>query len=256
MSAATGAPSRFTRAGVLLAVAPLLVGFVVLIRVRPVSAQPAASAASSTRLVFLSDCAVCHGSTGRGTANGPSLLHVGAAAIDYWVSTGRMPLPLDHHGGRIARRPPKYPPAQLAALVRYVADLTGGGPAIPRVSTAHADAATGGVLYRLNCAACHSWAGTGGALEDREAPSLFAATPTQIAEAARTGPSPMPKFGEASLDGRQLDDVIAYVEVLDHADNRGGNPLGHSGPLGEGAVAIVIGLGLLIFFTRLIGTRT
>jgi ubiquinol-cytochrome c reductase cytochrome c subunit len=257
----TNAAGRRVRITGLVGVVPVLIGIAVFLCARPAGARPtqlspASISPASLRTVFLGDCAVCHGSTGRGTAAGPSLLGVGPAAIDYWVSTGRMPLAQDHHGARIDRRAPRYPPAEIAALVDYVAQLTGGGPAIPHPSTAGADAATGGVLYRLNCAACHSWAGTGGALEDREAPSLFAASPTQIAEAVRTGPEPMPTFGQAALTDEQLADVIAYIRVLDHADNRGGSPLWHAGPLAEGAVAIVIGLGALLIVTRLIGTRT
>ncbi len=224
------------------------------------SHQPHASAAvpstSEIRSVFLADCAVCHGARGQGTAAGPSLMGVGAATIDYWVSTGRMPLPPGHRGPRIDRRPPKYPPAVEHALVAYVAKLTGGGPPIPHISTKGADVAAGGELYRLNCAACHSWDGTGGALTKREAPSLKPATPTQIAEAVRTGPEPMPRFGESALDDEQLADVVAYVEALDHPDDRGGNGLSHAGPLAEGAVGIVIGLGALLVAIRVIGTRT
>jgi ubiquinol-cytochrome c reductase cytochrome c subunit len=245
--------------GTLLVAVPLAIGVVVLVAVHPAAARehtPTNDSTASIRSVFLSDCATCHGATGRGTETGPSLRGVGAAAVDYWVSTGRMPLAPDHHGARISRHPPKYPPSEIAQLVAYVAKLTGGGPPIPDVSTAHADEGQGGVLYRLNCAACHAWAGTGGALERREAPSLFAATPTQIAEAVRTGPEPMPAFGETALDRQQLDDVVAYVRGLDHADNRGGNPLGHAGPLAEGAVAIILGLGALLVAARLIGTRT
>jgi ubiquinol-cytochrome c reductase cytochrome c subunit len=243
----------------LLGLAPCLIGAVVFIVVsRPGGMASAGAAATTTsiRTVFLADCAVCHGSDGRGTPEGPSLTGVGAAAIDYWVSTGRMPLSQGHHGPRIDRRKPKYPPAEIAALVDYVAHLTGGGPPIPYVSTAGADPAAGGVLYRLNCAACHSWAGTGGALEDREAPSIHPSTPTQIAEAVRTGPDPMPRFGDAALTDKQLSDVVAYVRHLDHPDDRGGNPLGHAGPLAEGAVAIVLALGALLVVSRLIGTRT
>ena len=141
------------------------------------------------------------------------------------------------------------------ALTWFVAQLTGGGPPIPHVA-AGGDAAAGGVQYRLNCAACHSWAGTGGALEDREAPNLFDATPTQIAEAVRTGPDAMPRFGAAALTPTQLNDVVAYIQRLDHPDDRGGSPLWHAGPLAEGAVAIILGLGALLVATRLIGTRT
>ncbi|MCU1426704.1 MAG: cytochrome c class [Actinomycetia bacterium] len=216
----------------------------------------AVEAPRPVRDVYLSDCAVCHGADGRGTPEGPSLLKVGAAAIDYWVSTGRMPLPPGHHGIRIDRRPPKYPRSEIDALVRYVAALTGGGPPIPRVSTVGANVAEGGVQYRLNCAACHSWAGNGGALANREAPALYASTPTQIAEAVRTGPDPMPAFGTAAITDTQLNDLVAYIETLDHPDDRGGNPLWHAGPLAEGAAGIVLGLGAIILATRLIGTRT
>jgi ubiquinol-cytochrome c reductase cytochrome c subunit len=252
-----GAGGRRGFVGALLIALPCAIGVIVLVAVHPATARAASTDTDpAIRAVFLSDCAVCHGATGEGTANGPSLRGVGAAAIDYWVSTGRMPLPPNHHGLRIERKPPKYPPSEIARLVDYVATLTGGGPAIPHVSTANADVGQGGVLYRLNCAACHAWAGTGGALQDREAPALSKATPTQIAEAVRTGPEPMPAFGDAALDHAQLDDVVAYVRGLDHTDNRGGDPLGHAGPLAEGAVAIVLGLGLLLLATRLIGTRT
>lgn len=234
---------------------PWVVGAVVFTSARSVRADDPSVSASQTRTIFLADCAVCHGNRGQGTAAGPSLKGVGAAAIDYWVSTGRMPLSMHHHGARIDRGKPKYSPAQIAALVTYVSRLTGGGPPIPQVST-NGDAGAGGVLYRLNCAACHAWAGTGGALQDREAPNLFAATPTQIAEAVRTGPDAMPSFGNAALTNRQLEDVIAYIHDLDHPDDRGGLPLWHAGPLAEGAVAIVLGLGALLVVLRLIGTRT
>jgi ubiquinol-cytochrome c reductase cytochrome c subunit len=258
MRIAAGASRRRGVGGALFVALPCAVGAVVLFVVHPAAADQQTFTrhpSSSIERVFLSDCAVCHGAQGQGTANGPSLQGVGAAAIDYWVSTGRMPLSLHHHGPRIDRKPPKYTPGEIDALVAYVAHLTGGGLPIPDVS-ANGNAAAGGVLYRLNCAACHSWAGTGGALQNREAPNLFSATPTQIAEAVRTGPDAMPSFGKAALNDNQLDDVIAYVRTLDHPDDRGGLTLWHAGPLAEGAVAIMLGLGALLIVLRLIGTRT
>src|SRR5205085_3371148 len=121
------------------------------------------------------------------------------------------------------------------ALVDYVdADLGGGGPDIPRVDVRSGNLAEGGELYQLQCAACHAWAGDGGALLRRAAPSLHDATATQIAEAIRIGPDVMPAFGTAALSHQQLADVVSYVRYLDHPKDRGGQPLWHLGPMAEG----------------------
>jgi ubiquinol-cytochrome c reductase cytochrome c subunit len=156
---------------------------------------------------------------------------------------------------RIARRPPAYPPAMIAALVKYVETIAPGGPPVPSVDLAHSSLADGGQVFRLQCAACHAWSGVGGALYQRAAPSLHSATPTQIAEAIRIGPSPMPAFGTAAIPADQLDDVVAYVRYLDHPDNRGGQPLWYLGPVAEGGVAILFGLAALLLASRWIGSR-
>jgi ubiquinol-cytochrome c reductase cytochrome c subunit len=93
---------------------------------------------------------------------------------------------------RARRGPPAYPPPVIAALEDYVASIAPGGPGVPNVDLAAANLAIGGELYRMQCAACHEWAGVGGALYQRDAPSLDLATPTQIAEAIRVGPGQMP----------------------------------------------------------------
>jgi ubiquinol-cytochrome c reductase cytochrome c subunit len=222
-----------------------------------VTLAPRSSAAVNERDVastFRRDCAVCHGGTGEGSDRGPSLTGVGRASLDYYLSTGRMPL--DNPDAIPSRHRPRYDAPLRRALVDYVWNLTGrGGIDTPRVDLAHADLAAGGELYRLNCAACHSWAGTGGALTKRQAPSLAPSTPTQIAQAVRTGPGWMPAFGSAAIDGRQLDDLVAYTRYATHPNNRGGLALSHVGPLAEGAVGVFVGVGLLLLFTRWIGTR-
>jgi ubiquinol-cytochrome c reductase cytochrome c subunit len=206
----------------------------------------------ATQRTYLADCAVCHGSDGSGTNRGPTLKGVGRASVDYMVTTGRMPIaePTDH----LERRTPKYSPDQQRALVDYVTTLTGGGPDIPSLDLDQADEAQGGEVFREQCAACHAWSGDGGALLDREAPPLKPATPTQIAEAIRTGPGAMPVFGSAAISDNQLDDTVKFVDSLKHTDDRGGLPLGHLGPVSEGAIAIVGGIGLLLIASRWIGT--
>ncbi len=123
------------------------------------------------------------------------------------------------------------------------------------MNIARANLAAGGQIYRLQCAACHAWSGVGGALYQRAAPPLRSATPVQIAEAMRTGPGQMPVFGAAAVPPGQLDDVVGYVRYLAHPTNRGGQPLWYLGPVAEGAVALVLGLGALLLASRWIGTR-
>lgn len=267
----------FARAGRLpLVVAGAAVGLGLLLP-RPVSssASPvprASDAASDARQVYLADCAVCHGQDGRGTERGISLFGQGRAAVDYSLTTGRMPLAAvgrsEVPGRPVAplpessignpdqvptRHDPAYPPETIAALVDYIAKLTDEtGPEIPVVKGG--DVVEGGVQFRLQCAACHSWSGQGGALVERAVPALGAATPIQVAEAVRAGPGQMPAFGEAALDDHQLSDVVAYVEELKRPSDRGGLPLGHLGPVTEGAVALV-GLAALLALCRWIGER-
>jgi ubiquinol-cytochrome c reductase cytochrome c subunit len=239
-----------------LVLLPVVAGVTVAFAV-PRAARAASRASEDRRdvaTVYRQDCAVCHGGDGTGSRRGPSLLHAGRAGVYYYISTGRMPL--DSPGDIPRRHEPQYTPAMIAKLVDYVASLPNfSGPDEPRIDAAHADVAVGGDLFRLNCAACHSWAGTGGALTNRQAPSLRESTPRQIAAAIRFGPGYMPAFGTAAISDAQLADVVAYTRYAAHPRNRGGLALGHLGPLAEGAVAVFVALGLLVLFTRWIGTR-
>jgi ubiquinol-cytochrome c reductase cytochrome c subunit len=216
--------------------------------------------------LYLRDCATCHGADARGTELGPDLRGAGAAQVDFQVATGRMPVPIGDAAAqhlppsaRLAqqRRTPKYDAETRRALVDYVVALAGGrGPAIPTLRAGAGNLAAGGTIFREQCAACHAWSGTGGALLHRVAPSTHLATPLEIAEAVRAGPGSMPAFGRAAVDDAQLQSLVRYVRYLDHPDDRGGAPLWHVGPLVEGAVAVFIGLGLLVLAIRWIGTRS
>lgn len=224
--------------------------------------------------VYLRDCAVCHGADAAGTNQGPSLQGVGAASVDYWVSSGRMPLVsngrnppspyqqtppgqlLANPDAQAHRHTPAYPPDVTATVVGYVTTIAPGGPDVPSLDLRGAKLAAGGEVFRLQCAACHSWDGTGGALYGRQAPALHASTPTQIAEAVRTGPGQMPAFGTSAVPPDQLANLVAYVRYLDKPTDRGGAGLWHLGPVAEGGVAIIGGLGALLLISRWIGERT
>jgi ubiquinol-cytochrome c reductase cytochrome c subunit len=241
-------------AGALLLVPPI-VG-VIVVMVLPFGAASAPAAARfDARTTFLADCATCHGATGHGTARGPSIRDSSGSLLDYVMSTGRMPLQSPHEVPR--RTTPRYTPPEIAALISYILSITNAprddvGP----IDLAHANLADGGELFRLNCAACHSWSGTGGALLHREAPSLRPSTPRQIAQAVRSGPGAMPSFGQAALTDHQLSDVISYVRYLAHPNDRGGFALWHVGPIIEGFVGFALGTGALLLAARAIGTRS
>jgi ubiquinol-cytochrome c reductase cytochrome c subunit len=217
--------------------------------------QPSPDLVASGRELYLTGCASCHGAEGAGTDEGPSLIGVGAASADFYLTTGRMPA-AQGTPYQPPRKAPAYSSDQIAALVAYVASL-GAGPAIPEVNTSGADVANGGVLFRANCASCHQSAGAGGALSyGQYAPDLKHATATQVVEAMRVGPGQMPVFNEATFTNQQATDIAAYVEYLHSPDNRGGAALGGNGPVPEGFVALIVGLGgLLVISVWIVGVR-
>jgi len=199
-------------------------------------------------------CASCHGLNAEGGKRAPSLIGVGAAAVDFQMGTGRMPL--QYHGAQAPRKMPVASEDEIHKIAAYI-DSLGGGPSIPDVSGYEkTDVALGGSLFRTNCAQCHNFVGAGGALTyGRYAPPLSDATPTQIYEAMITGPENMPVFSEGSISHDQKLAIINYVKTVQHEANPGGAGLGRVGPVTETAVGILVGLGLCVLFTLWLGTR-
>jgi ubiquinol-cytochrome c reductase cytochrome c subunit len=214
----------------------------------PTSATPA-----DPPVLYMRDCAYCHAPDGTGTNRGTSLVGVGAASADFMLSTGRMPV--DNPDEPLRRRKPRYSRAEIDRLVDFVASL-GPGPAVPRLEPDKADRAQGGELYVQNCAACHGFAGVGGALSyGAEASGLHHSSPTEVAESMRIGPGTMPAFGPDSFDEQDLNDIASYVEYLRRPEDRGGSGLWHLGPFPEGMVAWLIGIGALLLVVRRLGAR-
>ncbi|HYU48792.1 MAG TPA: c-type cytochrome [Candidatus Limnocylindria bacterium] len=202
----------------------------------------------SGRAIYLRGCASCHGPQGEGTADGPSLQGSGAAAADFMLRTGRMPLNLP--GDPTRRRPAAYDDATIRVLVDYVASL-GSGPPIPNVVVSGADVARGRALYTAECASCHGPSGGGDAIGGGvSAPSLMESDPRTVGEAVRVGPGAMPVFNEAGLSDAEVADIAAYVQFLRNPPTPGGVQPPLVGPVVEGFVAVVIGLGLLIVMVR------
>ena len=220
------------------------------------------------RALYLRDCAFCHGNGGRGTANGPPLDQGtnGAALTDFMLRTGRMPI--DHPRARSRSSDPVYTPEEIRALVDYgVRAFEPPGPGIPPVEPDSGDLAAGQQLYEQYCAACHAPTGIGGAMLTQRGrdtrggttgvliPGFEHSDAVEIAEAIRTGPGTMPVFGPELVTQDELDGLVRYTLYLKEPEDRGGAPIGHIGPVAEGAVGWMLGLGLIVIFIRWIGTK-
>ncbi|MGP9021236.1 cytochrome bc1 complex diheme cytochrome c subunit [Streptomyces sp. BR1] len=194
-------------------------------------------------------CASCHGTGGQGTSDGPSLVGVGSAAVDFQVGTGRMPA--QQPGAQVPKKKVIYTQAEIDQLSAYVASL-GAGPIKPtekQYSPDGADIAKGGELFRTNCAQCHNFSGKGGALtHGKFAPSLEGVTPKHLYEAMQTGPQNMPSFPDTTMPQKQKQDIIAYLDAVnsEKTASPGGLELGGLGPVSEGLFAWIFGLGALI----------
>jgi cytochrome c5 len=148
-----------------------------------------------------------------------------------------------------------YRDDEIKALVAYVGSLCdqkiSDCPPIPAVDTERTTLDDGSALFLANCAPCHNSVAVGGALSyGRHAPSLQETPSLQVAEAIRTGPGQMPKFGHDVFSDEQVDAIVKYAEYLREPEHPGGLSLGYTGPVAEGFVALLIGLGALILGIR------
>ncbi|GAB2959969.1 c-type cytochrome [Streptomyces pseudoechinosporeus] len=204
-------------------------------------------------------CASCHGTGGKGTSDGPSLVGVGAAAVDFQVGTGRMPA--QQPGAQVPKKKNIYSQAEIDQLAAYIASF-GAGPAVPtenQYSPEGADIAKGGELFRNNCAQCHNFTGEGGALTNgKYAPTLEDVDPKHIYEAMETGPQNMPSFPDTTLTEKNKKDIIAYLGEVnsDKSKSPGGLDLGGLGPVSEGLFGWIFGLGGLIAVAVWVAART
>jgi len=203
--------------------------------------------------LFRQGCANCHGENGGGVrGRGPSLHGVGAAAADFYVSTGRMPIEVS--SGEPERARPQYGKDDIAALVRYVGSL-GSGPRIPHPNARKGGVAQGMRLFADSCAGCHQIVGRGGVVTGGFSPSLQSATTRQIYEAVRVGPYFMPAFDRGQISDGELASIAKYVRSTRAPDDRGGWAIGNTGPVPEGMVTFLVGIAALLGVTRLVGKR-
>ncbi len=212
--------------------------------------------------LFVSNCATCHGRNAEGlvdndgNAIGPSLIGVGAAAVDFQVSSGRMPMQAS--GPQAHRKEPQLNAEQTRQLAAYVASLA-PGPAVPAaeyLDPSKGDPVNGGEIFRINCAMCHNAAGAGGALtQGKFAPPVVGLEPRHVYEAMDTGPQNMPVFNDSNLSPEDKRDVIAYLDKIHKNGSPGGLSLGSLGPVTEGLYAWTIILALLMGCALWLGAK-
>ena len=221
------------------------------------------------RELFVIGCASCHGQNAEGIVTssggnyGPSLIGVGAAAVDFQVGTGRMPMA--QSAPQAPRKTPEYTDEETKQLAAYVASL-GPGPAVPEDEYLDTEDATaeeislGGEFFRTNCTACHNSVGAGGALPDgRYAPTLEGVSAKHIYEAMQTGPQQMPVFSDDVITPEDKRAVIADIRAVQDQPNYGGFGGGGIGPVADGVWTWLFGIGGLVGFAIWIaahGTRS
>ena len=215
--------------------------------------EPAAATSQSSvdegKKLFESNCATCHGLQAQGSSVAPSLIGVGAAAVDFQVGTGRMPMHMQ--GPQAEQKPVQFTDEQVKALAAYVASLA-PGPSIPeqKYLDGKGNAARGAELFRINCAMCHNVAGAGGALtEGKYAPPLTGVSAQHIYEAMITGPQNMPVFNDLNISPQGKADIITYLKYIQNNPSPGGFELGSLGPVAEGLFLWIFGLGAIVALT-------
>jgi ubiquinol-cytochrome c reductase cytochrome c subunit len=209
------------------------------------------------RQLYNTSCITCHGTYLQGvTDRGPALVGVGSAAVYFQVSTGRMPAA--GQGGSLPRKPAKFNEEQINQLGAFVQSV-GGGPQVPEGSLRVGDdqLGEGGELFRLNCASCHGTTGWGAPLSaGKNAPSLRDATDQQIYAAMLSGPANMPVFADNELTPDQKKAIVTYVQTVRASKDPGGNGLDRIGPVTEGLVIWILGIGGLLIVILWIGAKT
>ena len=270
LSARLSARRRSPLAGLVVLLLGLLVTGGMYAVLAPASAQTDhadQSTVSQGRNLFLVGCSSCHGEHGQGilgqggnTQYGPPLAGVGAAAVDFQVGTGRMPMA--RPGVQADQKEVLYSPDEIRALAAYVASL-GPGPSIPTKSeydptnASNKDIVRGGQFFETNCTACHNFAGAGGALPGgKYAPSLRGVSPRYIYEAMLTGPQQMPVFSDRVIKPQEKRQIIAYLKSIESEPNYGGASLGSLGPVSEGLFAWVVGIGACVCFAIWIASHS
>lgn len=213
------------------------------------------------KTLYMTRCSSCHGDNGQGSNVAPALIGKSAADIHLMLDTGRMPAAAPYINE--IHKQPRFTEAQMTQVIKYIQSFTPGSTDSRLPNIMPGDVNRGRALFDENCAHCHGAVGNGASVGyENVAPSLMNATVFQVAEAIRAGPELMPRFGPDVLSDQDVSDIAHYVNYVQTQSDQpqsidsGGLPLAHVGPVAEGLIAWIFGIGLLVLFIRSIGTST
>jgi ubiquinol-cytochrome c reductase cytochrome c subunit len=212
------------------------------------------SLVSQGMTLYENGCSACHGTLLQGRpGQAPSLQGVGPGPVDFYLSTGRMPLqaPTDEP----ERTKPVYDRPQIDAIIAFITRY-GGGPPAPAADPSKGDISLGQQLFTDHCAGCHQALGRGGMTIGAYVPNLQLSSPREIAEAVRMGPYLMPHFDAKQIDQHELDSIARYVLWTRRPADDGGWGIYNLGPIPEGIVTWFIALVAVVMVARVIGERT
>ena len=121
-------------------------------------------------ILFEQNCSSCHGTEATGSSIAPDLQGLGAGTIDFWLSTGRMPLANPSESA--VEKPSRFTSTQILQIVAFVNSLrtpSAGSPGDTDCRTSREPTSTNGnALFVLNCAACHTITGSGDAIAGQQ----------------------------------------------------------------------------------------
>jgi ubiquinol-cytochrome c reductase cytochrome c subunit len=168
---------------------------------------------------------------------------------------GQSPAP--GQGAEMARKEAKFTDEQISQLEAFV-QANGGGPERPtgNLRDTTLSLGQGGDLFRLNCASCHGFSGAGAPLSaGKLAPTLKHASDSQLYTAMQTGPENMPVFNDNQLTSNEKRAIIDYIQTLKESKDPGGSGIGRIGPVSEGLVIWVAGIGGIVLIIMWIGAK-
>ena len=207
--------------------------------------------------LFEQNCSSCHEADAQGGTAAPSLIGVGPATVDFWVSTGRMPAatPLS---AQAQPKPPKLTNREADEVAAFITLALAGRALHPDRQSEGGQPGHRGqpVRPQLRRLPHHHRHGRRAGLRHRTPRRCTTPRPPRWPRRSAPDRATCPA-SPATCRTAQVRDIVAYVtEQIQHPANPGGFGLGGVGPVAEGFVGLLFGVGGLMLVCFWIGDRS